>query len=110
MKRNIVTTATLTIAATILIGIPLITNTPAQLEQLAAPEAPRVTATHLDVNNTTMVLHVPLTDPNGVAASSGAVNIRINKNDLDGLTTQQKLKLRDVVVKLLQLKGFVASP
>ena len=104
MKRTAVIIATLGLATAILIGINLVNG---QLEPLIAPEPVPIQGTHLDVNNSTLILHVPLVDPNGVAASGGAINVRIDKSDLDGLTAQQKQNLRAVVVKLLQLKGFI---
>ena len=77
------------------------------LEPLAVPEPIPIQATHADVDKTEMILNVPLTDVNGVRATSGAISVRIVKADLDPLTGQQKLQLRAIVVDLLKLKGIL---
>lgn len=104
MKRTVLITGAIGLVAALALVIS-ISLTPGQLEPLLTPETPRIAATHLDVDNATLILRVPKTDPNGLVV--GAVSLRIEKSDLDGLTVQQKQNLRAVFVKLLQLKGII---
>ena len=76
-------------------------------EPLTAPETQPVLATHADVNNTTMTLQVPLTDVNGTPATKGAATVEIDKSNIDGLTQQEKLALRNMVIRLLQIRGVI---